>query len=127
MKTKKYAEETEGYNTEDKDELNITFLHEAESEAVRTVLERVVEATLQSGMRFMKHSYDSGKGREHVFLDAEDCSTSVVSSFVSDLKDEEFDYTFRATQRSMDHLVIVFESDELKQDGESEEVKNNEG
>lgn len=114
MKTKAYAEETEGYSLDNKSELSITFVHEAQSEEMVTVLERVVEATLQSGIRFMKHNYDSGKGKEHVFLDAEDCSTSVVSSFISDLKDEDFDLDFRATQRSMDHLVVVYQDESLK-------------
>ena len=122
MKTKRYAEETPGYNVENKNEQSITFVHEAESEAIQTVLERVVEATLQSGMRFMKHSYDPGKGREHVFLDGEDCSASVISNFVSDLREEEdYSFEFRGTQRSMDHIVVVYESEDLKTEKEEDD------
>jgi len=86
MKTKKYAEETEGYKLDSKNSLSIDYVTEAESEAVRTVLERVAEATLQSGMRFMKTTLDEGKGVEQVFLDAEDTSSSVVANFVSGIR-----------------------------------------
>ena len=52
MKTKRFAEETDGYNTENKENLSIDYFTEAESEAMHFVLEQVAEATLQSGMRF---------------------------------------------------------------------------
>jgi len=126
MKTRKYAEQTEGYNIESKNDLSIDYLTEAESDQVHTVLERVAEATLQSGMRFMKTTLDEGKGVEQVFLDAEDCSASVIANFVADLKDEDFDIEFRGTRQSMDHLVVIYESENLKVEKQEEEIETDE-
>jgi len=128
MKTKKYAEETPNYNIETKNHFNIDYVTEAESEAIHHVLERVAEASLQSGLRFMKTLKDQEQGYEQVFLDAEDCSANVVQSIVSDLENADYSYEFKSTRQSMDHLVIHFEDEslvkEVKEDVEEEDEKD---
>jgi len=114
MKTKKFAEETDGYDTENKTELTIDYFTEAESNAMHFVLEQVAEATLQSGMRFMKTLKDETEGSEKVFLDAEDCSASVIQSFTKDLAQSKYDFQFESTMQSMDHLAIIYEHESLK-------------
>lgn len=121
MKTKQYAEETDGYNTENKNLLSIDYYTEAESQVIQEVLERVAEATLQSGMRFMKTTLDQTKGKETVFLDAEDCTASVIANVVSDLKELDENLGFRGTRQSMDHLVIIYEDESLVKDLKDEE------
>ena len=114
MKTKKFAEETDGYNTENKTELSIDYYTEVESDAMHFVLEEVAETTLQSGMRFMKTLKDETEGSEKVFLDAEDCSASVIQSFTKDLAQSKYDFQFESTMQSMDHLAIIYEDESLK-------------
>jgi len=123
MKTKSYAEETEGFDLENKEELAIDYVTKLESEAMHEVLERVAEATLQSGLRFMKTLKNDKDGEERIFLDAEDCSASVVNNFTADLMKSDYDYDFRSTRQSMDHIVVIYQSEvrksEAKQGQES--------
>jgi len=121
MKTKKFAEETDGYDTENKENLSIDYLTEVESEAMHFVLEQVAEATLQSGMRFMKTLKDETEGSEKVFLDAEDCSASVIQSFTKDLAQSKYDFQFESTMQSMDYLAIIFEDESLKVENDGDE------
>jgi len=121
MKTKKFAEETDGYDTKNKTELTIDYYTEAESDAMHFVLKQVAEATLQSGMRFMKTLKDETEGSEKVFLDAEDCSASVIQSFTKDLAQSKYDFQFESTMQSMDHLAIIYEDESLKVKQEDED------
>lgn len=120
MKTKAYAEETPNYNIESKNGFSIDYVTELKSDASLHALERVAEATLQSGLRFMKSVLDEEKGKEQIFLDAEDCTASVVQSLTNDLIKSEYGFEFRSTRQSMDHLVIVFEDEKLVVEDEEE-------
>jgi len=121
VKTRKYAEEIDGYNLENKEQLLIKYATKLESEAMHEVLERVAEATLQSGMRFMKTIKDETVGEERIYLDAEDCSASVVNNFTKDLVESDHDYDFKSTRQSMDHIVIRYQNDDLIKETESED------
>ena len=126
MKTKTYAEETPNYNIDSKNQFSIDYMTKTESEAIRFALERVAEACLQSGLRFMQTVKDDEQGYEQVFLDAEDCSANVVQSIVSDLEQSKYEFEFKNTRQSMDHLVIHFEDESLVKEIEDEEVENDE-
>lgn len=107
MKTKKYAEETENYDLESKQELNVPYITEAQTEAVQYASERMLEAVLQSGMRFIKTVRDEDEGIERLFLDAEDASASVIANLVSDLRASEYEFEFSGTMQSMDTIAIT--------------------
>ena len=126
MKTKTYAEETPNYNIDSKNQFSIDYMTKTESEAIRFALKRVAEACLQSGLRFMQTVKDDEQGYEQVFLDAEDCSANVVQSIVSDLEQSKYEFKFKNTRQSMDHLVIHFEDESLVKEIEDEEVENDE-
>lgn len=125
MKTKKYAEEIEGYNLENKTELNIPYVTEAKEPAIQYASERMLEAVLQSGMRYIKTVRDDTKGIERLFLDAEDASASVVANLVSDLRDSEYDYEFSGTMQSMDTIAITthFEPEPEEEDKSDEQTE----
>jgi hypothetical protein len=123
MKTKKYAEETDGLNIENMQTVDVEYVTEAQEEAIQYAGERMLEAVLQSGMRYIKTLRDEEEGVERLFLDAEDASASVVANLVSDLKDSEFDYTFSGTMQSMDTVAITTEFEPVESDAEKEEVE----
>lgn len=120
MKTERYADETENFNKENKNELEITYLTKAKSDVIQDVLRHVAEATLQSGMRFMKVVLDEEKGKEQVFLDAEDASASVVANVVSDVQQIDENLKFRGTRQSMDNLAIIYEDESLIKEAEKD-------
>jgi len=126
MKTKNYAKETPNYNIDSKNQFSIDYVTKAESDAILHALERVAEATLQSGLKFMKTVKDQEDGYEQVFLDAEGCSASVVRSITSDLEKADYDYEFKSTRQSMDHLVIHFQDESLVKEVEEEEIETDE-
>lgn len=118
MKTRKYAEETDNYNTENKTELNIPYVTEAQEPAIQYASERMLEAVLQSGMRYIKTVRDEEKGIERLFIDAEDSSASVVANLVTDLQDSEFEYEFSGTMQSMDTIAITTNFEPVQEDEE---------
>ena len=120
MKTRNYAEETPNYNVESKNQFQIDYVTKAESDAILHALERIAEATLQSGLRYMQTVKDEEDGYEQVFLDAEDCSANVVQSIVSDLEQSKYGFEFKNTRQSMDHLVIHFQDESLVKEVEEE-------
>ncbi len=123
MKTKKYAEETDGLDVENMQEVNVPYVTDAEEPAIIHAGERMLEAVLQSGMRFIKTVRDESDGVERLFLDAEDASASVVANLVSDLRDSEFDYEFSGTMQSMDTIAVTTHFEPVEEEAEAVEVE----
>lgn len=122
MKTKKYAEETDGYDVENKEQIDVPYVTEAKEPAIQHASERMLEAVLQSGMRYIKTVRDDSKGIERLFIDAEDSSASVVANLVSDLQDSEFEYSFSGTMQSMDTIAITSRFEPIEKDEEEIET-----
>lgn len=121
MKTKAYAEETEGLNLENMQEISISYVTEAQTDAIQHASERMLEAVLQSGMRYIKTVRDEEEGLERLFIDAEDSSASVVANLVSDLKASNYEFEFNGTMQSMDTIAITAKFEPVEKEDEGQE------
>lgn len=121
MKTKAYAEETEGLNLENMQEISISYVTEAQTDAIQHASERMLEAVLQSGMRYIKTVRDEEEGLERLFIDAEDSSASVVANLVSDLKASNYEFEFNGTMQSMDTIAITAKFEPVEKEDEGKE------
>lgn len=118
MKLRQLAEETEDYSLDDKNELDVTFVTEAETEAIREVLELVTAAAMQSGLRFRKVIVDEEQGYESVVLDASDSEAVVLQSIYTSLNDSDHEYVHGTTEHNQDIVTISYREEEDGQDKE---------
>lgn len=121
MKLKKLAEETSGYTLDDKNELQLDFVTEAETEAIQEALELVTAAAMQSGLRFRKVITDNDN--ESIVLDASDAEAVVLQSIYTSLNDSEYSYQHGTTEHDQNIVLVSYPKN---QEAEKQEIETDE-